>query len=111
MQKAVEIDPQNAGFQNDLGVALNGVKNFEAAEEVLKRALELGDNDFYLPYRHLAVSLMGQGKLDGALKAVNFSIDFTERANDADIQQRARATKVEIMEAREAQQTPPAPGV
>jgi tetratricopeptide (TPR) repeat protein len=66
IQKAVEIDPQAAAYQDSLGWALYRLNRLEAAEQAVRRALEKdGENAVILD--HLGDILARRGRVAEAL--------------------------------------------
>ena len=48
-RRALDLEPENAYFLNDLGYSLIEVRQFDEAEQVLRRAIERAPADYTLP--------------------------------------------------------------
>ena len=49
----MDLDPENCWLLNDLGYSLIELRQYEAAEEALRRAIELAPSDYTLPAGNL----------------------------------------------------------
>lgn len=63
--QSIELEPGNAGFQNNLGVVLQGLERFEEAAAALRRAIAL-DASHAEAHRNLAAVLTALGRHDEA---------------------------------------------
>ena len=110
VQKAVELDPQSAAYQDSLGWALFRVNRLEAAEQAVRRALEKdGENAVILD--HLGDILAKRGRVAEALQYWQKALKGEDEENELD-RPRVEAKIREAQGALQAQQQsapPPTP--
>jgi tetratricopeptide (TPR) repeat protein len=107
VQKAVELDPQSAAYQDSLGWALFRLNRLEAAEEAVGRALEKdGRNAVVLD--HMGDILARRGRAAEALQYWQKALKGEDEENELD----RPLVEAKIREAQGAlqaqQQQPPA---
>ena len=107
VQKAVELDPQSAAYQDSLGWALFRVNRLEAAEQAVRRALEKdGENAVILD--HLGDILAKRGLVAEALQKWQKALKGEDEENELD-RPRVEAKIREAQGALQAQQHPAPP--
>jgi tetratricopeptide (TPR) repeat protein len=110
VQKAVELDPQSAAYQDSLGWALYRLNRLEAAEQAVRRALESdGENAVILD--HLGDILAKRGRVAEALQEWQRALKGEDEENELD-RPRVEAKIREANGALQAQQQsapPPTP--
>ncbi|HSD66169.1 MAG TPA: tetratricopeptide repeat protein, partial [Vicinamibacteria bacterium] len=110
VQKAVELDPQSAAYQDSLGWALYRLNRLESAEQAVGRALEKdGDNAVVLD--HMGDILARRGQVAEALQYWLKALKGEDEENELD-HARVEAKIREAQGALQAQQrqvAPPAP--
>lgn len=70
MYQAVEIDPDVALVQTELGLAESSLRNFDAAEEAFRRAIALAPAESLSPTLELAMLLENNNRIDDLEKLV-----------------------------------------
>ena len=80
-QQALEIQPNEAGFHYNFGLALAGLGQLDAAMAQYRKAVELKPGHAEAHYR-LGMALMGRGQLDAAVaqfeKALQYRPDYVD---------------------------------
>ena len=66
-EKAIQLQPGNAAYHLNLGVAYKGLRKFDAAEREFKRAIQC-DRTFLMPYCQLGIFYAEMGNLEDAEK-------------------------------------------
>jgi tetratricopeptide (TPR) repeat protein len=104
VQKAVELDPQSAAYQDSLGWALYRLNRLEPAEEAVRRALEKdGDNAVVLD--HMGDILARRGRAAEALNYWQKALSGKDEESELD-RARVEAKIREAQGALRAQQQP-----
>jgi len=107
VQKAVELDPQAAAYQDSMGWALFRLNRLEAAEQAVRRALEKdGENAVILD--HLADILARRGRVAEALPLWQKALKGEDEEEELD-RPRVEAKIREAQGALQAQQQPATP--
>jgi tetratricopeptide (TPR) repeat protein/S1-C subfamily serine protease len=73
----VEFFPEDPDVYYYSGFAMNSLSNFEEAEIVLSRVLEL-DEEYELAHQQLGKALLGLGKFPEAIPILNFAVQADE---------------------------------
>ncbi len=110
IQKAVDIDPQSAAYQDSLGWALYRLNRLEAAEQAVRRALERDGNNAVI-LDHLGDILAKRGHVAEALSYWQKAMKGEDDESELD-RPRVEAKIREAQGALQAQQqrvTPPTP--
>jgi tetratricopeptide (TPR) repeat protein len=104
VQRAVELDPQSAAYQDSLGWALYRLNRLEAAEAAVRRSLERdGDNAVVLD--HLGDILARRGRVAEALQYWQKALKGEDEENELD-RARVEAKIRDAQGALQAQQQP-----
>jgi tetratricopeptide (TPR) repeat protein len=107
IQKAVELEPQSAAYQDSMGWALYRLNRLGPAEEAVRRALEKdGDNAVILG--HLGDILAGRGQVAEALHFWQKALKGEDEEEELD-RPRVEAKIREAQGALRAQQSAPPP--
>jgi tetratricopeptide (TPR) repeat protein len=107
VEKAVELDPQSAAYQDSLGWALYRLNRLEAAEAAVRRSLEKdGDNAVVLD--HMGDILARRGRVAEALQYWQKALKGEDEENELD-RARVEAKIRDAQGALRAQQQPVAP--
>jgi tetratricopeptide (TPR) repeat protein len=81
-QRAVDLNPDNPGFRDSLGWAAFKNKDFQTAEEELKKSLSMRDN-IYAPHYHIATLYYATGQLKKAEVHYRKSLEFKPQSAEA----------------------------
>src|SRR5690348_9861309 len=73
--RAIATAPAVAGFHNNLGTIRLAQRRCVDAENAFRRAIELEESDYIEAINNLGVALMGQGKMDDAIRQFLYCID------------------------------------
>jgi tetratricopeptide (TPR) repeat protein len=85
-QKAITIEPTNAGYHNNYALALAQAKKFPEAEAELQKAAELDPPDAGKYYYNLGALLINSGQYDPASEAFKKAIAATPNYAEAHYQ-------------------------
>src|SRR5438477_8986373 len=72
-EKAVALDPKNAGFLYNLGFNYVGLKQYEAADEMFDRALEVAPQSFSSRALKAVIAILWKGDVEAAEKQLALS--------------------------------------
>jgi len=72
-EKAVALDPKNAGFLYNLGFTYVGLKQYEAADKMFDRALEVAPQSFSSRALKAVIALLWKGDVEAAEKQLALS--------------------------------------
>jgi tetratricopeptide (TPR) repeat protein len=107
IQKAVELDPHSAAYQDSMGWALYRLNRLEAAEQAVRRALEKdGENAVILD--HLGDILARRGHVAEALQHWQRALKGEDEEEELD-RPRVEAKIRDAQGALQAQQQPSTP--
>jgi len=73
--RAIAAAPSIPGFHNNLGTIRLAQRRCVDAENCFRRAIELETGDYIEAVNNLGVSLMGQGKMDDAIRQFLYAIE------------------------------------
>ncbi|WP_058486696.1 tetratricopeptide repeat protein [Defluviitalea phaphyphila] len=76
-KKAIEHNPKEAYYYNDLGVALSKLKNYEEANKYIEKGLELDPNMFFL-HRNQVLIFYNLNKMDEAEKICDRQLELNK---------------------------------
>jgi TolB-like protein/Flp pilus assembly protein TadD len=72
-EKAVALDPKNAGFLYNLGFSYLGLKQYEAADKMFDRALEVAPDSFSSRALKSVIAILWKGDVEAAQKQLALS--------------------------------------
>ena len=72
-EKAVALDPKNAGFLYNLGFTYVGLKQYEAADKMFDRALEVAPQSFSSRALKAVIAILWKGDVEAAEKQLALS--------------------------------------